>query len=70
MKTEIKWWKDGVPENERRHDMRFLFERRDKKQIDNWTQEQRESALRNLEDIKIRFDEHYQETKSLLTKQQ
>ena len=66
MKSEHKFWKDGIPENERNSDMRFLFMRRDEKKIKSWTQEQRESALRNLEDWKFYFDTHYEETKKIL----
>lgn len=67
MKSEHKFWKDGVPENERGQDMRFLFERRDEKKITTWTKEQKESALRNLEYVKLLMDGHYQETKEILT---
>ena len=65
-KSDHKWWTDGVPENGRGHDMRFLFERRDSKKIATWAPEQIQSAIRNLEEMKIYFDSHFKETMKIL----
>ena len=66
MKSDTKWWKDKIPASERGWDMRFLFERRDANKIAKWTQEQKESAIRNLREMKHYFDGFYEETMKLL----
>jgi len=67
--TEHKWWKDKENVGTRKKaQLKFVFSRDDRKKLSVMSDEQKLSALRNLDEIEATFNGHLKETREILTK--
>ena len=66
--SEHKWWKDKENVGTRKKaEIKFLFSRADRKKLSVMSEEQKLSALRNLDEIEGVFNGHLKETREILT---